>query len=219
MPLASWNPEGQDLRAWLVGQLSLGRPEMRDLAPGGRGDLGEALLEAGLIMPILDGLDEVPDAIRGPAISRINDELRAGEKLIVTCRSDDYRRAVTLPTGPQIKLRATAVIQLRSLSAETVATYLIADAGGLVARARWAPVLDILGPGAPAAQALTTPLMAAMARVIFNRRPNELQGEGQDPAELCNPELTDRTAVEAFLFDAFIPAGSCSGGSFVWHVV
>ena len=206
VPLASWNPEEQDLHEWLVGQLAVGRPEMRDLPHGGRGGLGESLLEAGLIMPILDGLDEVPDAIRGPAISRINDVLRAGETVMVTCRTDDYRRAVTMPKGPQIKLRAAAAIQLRSLSVDTVADYLITDAGGPAARARWAPVLEILGSGSPAAKALTTPLMVALARVIYNPRPNELDGVARDPAELCSPELADREAVEAHLFDAFIPA-------------
>ena len=207
VPLASWNPLEQDLRAWLAGQLAVGRPEMKDLAPGGTGALGEALLEASLIVPILDGLDEVPDAIRGPAISRINDALRVGETVVVTCRTGDYRRAIAALAGPQINLRATAAaIQLRSLSADTVADYLIADAGGRVARARWEPVLEILGSNAPAAEALTTPLMAALARVIYNPRPNELGGEARDPAELCGSELSDRAAVEAHLFDAFIPA-------------
>lgn len=35
-----------------------------------------ALLSVGLILPILDGLDEIPGEVRGPAIARINDSLR-----------------------------------------------------------------------------------------------------------------------------------------------
>jgi hypothetical protein len=125
---------------------------------------------------------------------------------VMTCRTEDYRRAVNPPEGPGIKLRAAAAVQLGSLTADTVAKYLIADAGGQAARARWAPVLEILGSTAPAAQALTTPLMAGLARVIYNPRPNEIAGELPDPAELCGPDLADRETVQAHLFDAFIPA-------------
>ena len=56
-------------------------------------------------------------------------------------------------------------------------------------------------------QALETPLMAGLARAIYNPRPGELTGTLHDPAELCRParKLTGR-AVESLLFDAFIPA-------------
>jgi hypothetical protein len=37
-----------------------------------------------------------------------------------------------------------------------------------VARARWAPVLAALGTEAPAGQVLSTPLMAGLARAIYN---------------------------------------------------
>jgi hypothetical protein len=65
-------------------------------------------------------------------------------------------------------------------------------------------VLKVLGTQAPAGQALSTPLMVALARAIYNPRPGEAAGAMPDPAELCG--LTDRAAVEAHLFDAFIPA-------------
>ena len=48
--------------------------------------------------------------------------------------------------------------------------------------------------------------MVGLARAIYNPRPGELAGALRDPAELCNPDLTDRAAVETLLFDAFIPA-------------
>ena len=84
--------------------------------------------------------------------------------------------------------------------------YLCDDAAGPIARARWDPVFAVLGTGAPAGHALSTPLMVGLARAIYNPRPGELAGTLRDPAELCNPALTDRTAVESLLFDAFIPA-------------
>ena len=80
------------------------------------------------------------------------------------------------------------------------------DAAGPAAKARWAPVLAVLGTEAPAGQALKTPLMVGLARAIYNPRPGELAGTLRDPAELCDPACTDRAAVESLLFDAFIPA-------------
>ena len=101
-------------------------------------------------------------------------------------------------------LRAAAAIQLRPLDAGAVRRYLRDDAPGPAARTRWDPVLAVLGTQAPAGQALSTPLMVGLARAIYNPRPGELAGTMRDPAELCS--FADRAAVEAHLFDQFIPA-------------
>ena len=77
--LASWNPEQQDLREWLAGQLAVGRPALSGAACGADGSVAEALLDAGLVVPLLDGLDEIPEPVRGQAIARINDALGAGQ--------------------------------------------------------------------------------------------------------------------------------------------
>ena len=99
-----------------------------------------------------------------------------------------------------------AAVQLRPLDAEAVRIYLCDDAADPAARARWNPVLAVLGTEVPAGQALATPLMVGPARGIYNPRPDELAGTVRDPAELCSPALADRAAVESLLFDAFIPA-------------
>ena len=51
-----------------------------------------------------------------------------------------------------------------------------------------------------------TPLMASMARVIYNPRPGEEMEGIRDPEELCRPSLASREAVELILLDGFIPA-------------
>ena len=127
-------------------------------------------------------------------------------RLVVTCRSQQYRDAIRPTDGVEVTLRAAAAVQLRPLDADTVRKYLCDDAGGPVAKARWDPVLAMLGTDAPAGQALQTPLMVGLARAIYNPRPGELAGALRDPAELCNPALTDRAAVESLLFEEFIPA-------------
>jgi NACHT domain len=207
-PVASWDPSGQDLRGWLAARLVIDHPALSDPPPvdATESTQAAALLASGLILPVLDGLDEIPDQVRGPALSRINDGLRPGERLVVTCRTQQYRDVVRPPGGLEVTLRAAAAVQVRPLDADAVRDYLIDDAAGPAARARWAPVRAVLGTAAPAAQALGTPLMVGLARTIYNPRPGELAGTLRDPAELCNPAMPDRTAVESLLFDAFIPA-------------
>jgi hypothetical protein len=204
VPLASWNPLGQGLDEWLAARLTVNHSALT--AAAGEGTQAQALLEAGLILPLLDGLDEIPDVIRGPAIAQINEALRPGDAIIVTCRTEDYRRTVRPSDSPEVMLRAAAAIQLNPLSPSVVGSYLLTDAGGPKARERWAPVIAALGSTAPVAQALTTPLMVSLARVIYNLRPGEMAGQLGEPAELCGVDLPDRAAVEAHLLDAFVPA-------------
>src|SRR6202043_4191470 len=92
--------------------------------------LAAALLAAGLILPVLDGFDEIPEHVRGPAISRINNALRPGEQVVVTCRTEQYRDAVRPPDGVEVTLTGAAAIQLLPLDAAHVRRYLCDDAGG-----------------------------------------------------------------------------------------
>ena len=206
--VASWDPSVQDLRDWLGAQLLIDHPALANPPPTGRTESTQAaaLLAAGLILPVLDGLDEIPEQVRRSAISRINDALLPGQQLVVTCRTQQYRDAVRPQGDLEVTLRAAAAVQLRPLDAATVRDYLSDDAAGPAARARWEPVFTLLGTQAPAAQALGTPLMVGLARAIYNPRPGELVGTLRDPAELCKPALPDQKAVESLLFDAFIPA-------------
>ena len=201
--LASWDPVSQDLHGWLGATLITDYPDLAAAPPpGSAGDNRfEALLEARLILPILDGLDEIPESARPLAITRINKELKPGEQVVVTCRTEQYRAAVSPQDGQGAVLRAAAV-QLSTLEFGEVASYLREDAGP-AAKGRW-DFLDTLSAESPARQALATPLMAGLARAIYNPRPDERARDLRHPAELC--DFADRAAVEAHLFDAFIPA-------------
>ena len=63
--LASWNPAERDLHGWLAEQLAIDYPALAAEPGMKRPDQIAALLSAGLIVPILDGLDEIPDELRG----------------------------------------------------------------------------------------------------------------------------------------------------------
>ncbi|EIV91417.1 NACHT domain-containing protein [Frankia sp. QA3] len=211
VPLASWDPAGAHLYEWLAGRLAIDYPGLAGPAPDDRKRTrARALLDDGLILLLLDGLDEIPDAVRSKALARLNDALRPGQRLVVTSRVKPYRDAVRPPGEVQIRLTGAAGVELRPLRADDVADYLRGSAGGPVAADRWNPVLATLtaSPASPASQALTTPLMASLARVVYNPRPDEpATTVGLSPIELLDPvRFSTRTDVERHLFDGFIPA-------------
>ncbi len=214
--IASWDPADQDLRDWLAAQLLTDHPALAAPPPTGRQEptLAAALLASGLLLMVLDGLDEIPEDVRGPAISRINYALRPGEQVVVTCRSQQYRDAVRPQGGTEVTLLGAAAVQLNPLDAKAVRTYLCPATSDPHTKDRWDPVLNVLGTTAPAGQALETPLMVGLARAIYSPRPGELAGELPEPKKLC--DLADRAAVESRLFDAFISAAYQHGPAGRW---
>ncbi|SDP34576.1 NACHT domain-containing protein [Streptomyces sp. cf386] len=82
--LASWNPEVQTLESWMAQRLQrdysgLGAPESGHA-------VGNALLEHRLILPILDGFDEIPEPFRARALDAVNSALPPGRPLVLTSR-------------------------------------------------------------------------------------------------------------------------------------
>jgi hypothetical protein len=210
VPLASWDPTGQHLYDWLESRLVIDHPGLAEPAPG-RPEVSRAraLLNRGLILPLLDGMDEIPDAVRGGAIAGINEAIQPGQRLVLAARSQPYQAAVSPPGGIEVRLTGAAGIALRPLDPADVADYLRATAGGRAGAARWEPVLTTLAASSPppVARALTTPLMTALARAVYSPRPGEHTGGLPDPAELLDSSrFPTRTAVEQHLFDAFIRA-------------
>jgi hypothetical protein len=204
LSLASWNPAEQDLRSWIVQTLITGDSALAEPAPDGiNSSRAQALLDNGLIFPVLDGLDEIPDAVRGFAIARINDAMQPNQPLVLAARTDPYRAAVRPSRGVEVQLTGAAGITLFPLEAGIVYDYLKASAGG---SGRWDEVLKafVADGESPIAQALKTPLMVALARAIYNPRPGETLATIPQPAELLR--FPTREAVEQHLFDGFIPA-------------
>jgi len=78
LSVTSWNPEKETLQDWLAGSLKVEYPWLTRTAPGtaaGRTCL-EVLLQDRKILPILDGLDEIPDEVRRSALDKMNNWLR-----------------------------------------------------------------------------------------------------------------------------------------------
>jgi hypothetical protein len=213
LPLGSWNPVDEDFRSWIARCLSTARPGLaRRASTGGRVSVARALLDRGLILPVLDGLDEIPDELRGLAIASINKAMLPGQGFILAARIIPYRNAVR-PEEPgriAVDLAGAAGIKICPLEAGEIAEYLRESAPRPGDAARWAPVIAAFTAGtrAPVAQALSTPLMVALARVIYNPRPDEHDtAVAAEPSELLNVgRFPDKNAIEHHLYDQFIPA-------------
>jgi hypothetical protein len=87
-PLASWDPRKHDLDAWMARRISADHPVFRR---GGK-RVARELVDRGLVLPVLDALDEVTlkvDAVRD--IARV-----AGRTtpMVLTCRADDYEEII-----------------------------------------------------------------------------------------------------------------------------
>ena len=206
--LASWNPQEQDLHDWLKYTLTTDNAWLRQVAPGKSMKMSciDALFKRNLIIPILDGLDEIPEENRSAAITKIDDAFPRS-KLVLSSRVNEYRNAVQPPDRRHRKLGSAAGVVLKDLDAADVAAYLKRDAGSDSAAARWTPVLDVLGTSEPVARALRTPLMVGLARTIYNPRPGEPVMNLNPPKELCDSEkFRLHTEVEKYLFDGFISA-------------
>lgn len=210
-PLASWDPDQEDLDEWLEQRLGVDYPALSEVGRTGT-SRGRELLDAGLIMLLLDGLDEIASAVRGHAIAQINNTLglHPGLGLVLASRSDPFTTTVHPGGGAELRVTGAAGVELLPLDLETVALYLRDSAGGPVNAARWEEVFAALAAGNPShplARSLTTPLMASLARVAYNLPRDERPAPVPRPVDLLDrSQFPTPDVLQTHLLDAFIPA-------------
>ncbi|WP_199782985.1 NACHT domain-containing protein, partial [Streptomyces alboniger] len=195
LSLSSWDPRTERLHAWVIRRLVEDYPALVNVEIFGP-QAASRLVTDGHIVPVLDGLDEIPAELHAAAIDAL-DHTPPGSPLVITCRSQEYEAAVA--AGGTV-LSAAAVVELEPVGVREITAFL--TEGGVAGADRWTPVLAHLraAPGGPLAQALSSPLMAALARVVY-------APPTADPAELLDTaRFHDRAAVEGHLLDAFIPS-------------
>lgn len=203
LSLSMWRPEEQSLEEWLVRQISSSYPLLVSDEHFGP-DAVTRLLAAGLIIPVLDGLDEItPDQIT-LAVTRLNNYLSESRPIVVTCRAVEYQEIISQVGAV---LARAAVVELEPVSHTEAACYLPAGQGER-GRCRWEPVTRHLTghPDGPLARAFSTPLMVHLARVVY-REP------ATTPSDLLR--FTDRAALEEHLLRSYVPAlyvRACSEG-------
>ncbi len=216
--LASWDPTAQPLDAWMAERLVADHPALASAAPNtistrsGRPlTRAQALLSQRLILPLLDGFDELPPRLRPVALDAVNQTLPPGHGLVLSSRTSEYHDALAPSDGVPVRLVGAAGIELRPLEADVLAAYLRRDAGGeaTLSADRWHLVLTRLreASDSPVGVALRTPLMLFLARTAYNPRPGERPTGLPDPGELCDTaRFPTAEAIRIHLFDAFIPA-------------
>ena len=190
LPLSSWDPLSGDLDAWIVSYLAIAYYNGDSTVP-------RVLLKADLLLPILDGLDEIPEALRRTATREINRAVQCDRGIVVTCRSVEFQDLIE---GGAPTLRRAPVVEVRPV--------LPVDAIGYLNEVEWpdgvawdrAAAALIHSPECPLAQALSTPLMIGFARAVYERL-------GGDPAELADEQrFGSRHAVEEYLTDRVVDA-------------
>jgi DNA-binding SARP family transcriptional activator len=192
LSLASWDPRRDHLDRWLAGRLADNHPALlnaREYGPGAP----TRLVLGGHVLPVLDGLDEMPPDLRVAALDALDQTMAVGRSLVLTCRSAEYEQ-VTRESGTVMS--AATVVRLEPVARREAITYLSArESAG---HDRWLPVADRLrrDPDAPLARVLRTPLMVDLARIGYGR-------PSADPAELL--DAGDATALEGRLLDSFVP--------------
>jgi hypothetical protein len=177
-----WDPTSTTtLHEWAAETLSRDYPGLT--AYGGPGVAAE-LIRTRRVALFLDGLDEVPDKLRGPTLEAI-DRDSEGLRIVLTSRSDEYRNALTQGRlwGPP------AVIDVLPIDPGHARDFLLDEQLGRQ-RDRWKKVTAHLRkyPDSVAARTLITPLALSLARDTYTDR---------DPAELL--DATEHPTPEALL--------------------
>ncbi|GAB3934148.1 hypothetical protein GCM10027614_06640 [Micromonospora vulcania] len=192
LPIASWDPDQQSFPDWLVDRIARRYPQLAADHPRREVVLRD-LVEADLVVPVLDGLDEMPEQRLVACLEQLNE--LATQRFVLTCRTSVYERY--LVKGE--KLRGTAVVVLEPLSPAEVADYLV-DAAPYHQAGNWSAVAATIGGDAELTGALSTPLMVAMARTAFDQ-------PGTDPRELVPLALEQgRRSVEDNLLTRAVDA-------------
>ncbi|GAA3052723.1 NACHT domain-containing protein [Streptomyces glomeratus] len=200
LSVADWNPATfERLNDWVAHRLAHDYPTLAPKAQ--RPAICRKLVDQRHVLPVLDGLDELPPLARTAAVKALNRSCAEDARLILTCRTAEYEQAVRKPGKP---FTSALVIEPDRLSPEAAADYL--DRCLRVDREpSWESVLDALRttcpPDAPAAvlaEVAASPLGLWLLRTAY---------EDADPAVLLAPDgFRDADELRGHLFDALIPA-------------
>ncbi|MET9954357.1 NACHT domain-containing protein [Streptomyces sp. NPDC006339] len=161
-----------------------------------------ALVRDRRVLPVLDGLDELPRPLRSAALAGLNKAGADGAPLILTSRAAEYAELVE----EEAVLQAAAVIRAQPVEGAEAAAYLRGSAHPR-RTGRWQVLLDHIThqPGSVAARALSSPLMLWLARTVYARA-------DADPGELADASrFPDVGAIERHLLDSIVPAAFPSG--------
>ncbi|MBV9013461.1 MAG: hypothetical protein JO272_15720 [Pseudonocardiales bacterium] len=187
-----WDPTVERFAEWLAACLARDYALLQ--APEYGRDAAMELIEGGHLAVILDGLAEIPQALRPVALRALDQQ--ATFRLVVLARTGELEEAVR---GGR-PLRGAAALELLPIDSRQAAQYL---ASGQIdpPPVPWQLVIDHLRkhPKGTLAQALATPLMLTLIRETYS------SGEKVDEF-LDDCRFPTRKAVEDHLLDRLLTA-------------
>lgn len=190
LPMNTWDPKREPVERFVVRRLVANYADI--LAQyGDPATIAERLIADRRLLPVLDGLDELPSAVHTNAMDALDAFAATARPVVVTCRLSEYARAVDRGRV----LSQAAVVELEPVDVEDAIRYLSEP----VHDARWDPLFERLReqPDGELAQVLSSPLMVALARTAY-------QDPTSDPGELLS--LATESLVSDRLMDAFMAA-------------
>ncbi|MFJ2240965.1 NACHT domain-containing protein [Streptomyces sp. NPDC087859] len=197
LSLTSFDPARESAQNWLCRRLVADYPALADAEAYGPTAIHD-MVSGHHVLPVLDGLDELPPPAHTAVLAALNDTLDTRTPLVLTCRTSAYVAAVT-HVGV---LTGAAVIEPTPVrSADAFALLRLATSPGPRHR-QWDELARHVSdnPDGPVARAMASPLMVGLARVVY-------ADSADDPSELADhARFPTRSAVEQHLLDALVPA-------------
>ncbi|MBA2813889.1 NACHT domain-containing protein [Streptomyces sp. KM273126] len=192
--LTTWDPAKQHLDAWLADRIA---EDYAGRAPGLDRRSVRRLVRDRRVLPVLEGLDELPESRRAAALTGLNRALGQGDSVVLTSRSAEYAAAA----GSERVVDSAAVIEALPVPTEAVLAHLRA----MVHPRRlplWQRVFDDMAadPRGPVASVLSSPLILWLATQVYAgpaTRPEELTDRHRFPSA---------TAIEEHLLEGLVPA-------------
>lgn len=185
LPLASWDPRRERLHDWMKRRIAEDTPELGDEEAYGPTAVAN-LIDQGMVLPILDGLDSLPLASRRAVLT--NGELLSQDRFVLTCR-----------TGEFDTISGFTVIVPQDVPLDTAIGFLreVTDCP-----AEWDIVRDHVRnhPDSAAGRALASSRSVFLASVVYQKAASR-------PSELVeDPRFTTDEAVRDRLLEQVIPA-------------
>jgi len=190
IPIASWNPRLADLNTWIVDRIAQTYYSDKIEVP-------IHLIRQRKIMPVLDGLDEIPEKLRAEALNAIDRSTYTESPVIITCRTEDYTTTIQSARSP---LAHTMVVEIDAVSCQDAITYLRESSPH--SPERWNQLAQYLStnPSSITAETLRSPLMVYLTRTMF-------ESSDTEPLELSNQKLFPSSIdIENYLLANYIKA-------------
>lgn len=192
LQLSAWDPE-TSFQDWIVRRLTEDYGFLGDTTKYGAGAARELLVHRRLL-PLLDGLDELPPEARGQVLRALRENTHLPTDTVLTCRTGEFHTTTAVEPLPDSR-----IVRLLPVAAEDTVTYLESHFPDDMER--WEPVLHSLRTdptGAPAT-ALSRPLMLFLTRATYQPRDST-------PADLLDSaRFGTSEEIEAHLLDMFVP--------------